>query len=524
MANFSLLLVGDDIDFGDMENMPESINEVVVIDLEKKTYTKLREERDIANRSSIDDLEIMNDKFIFSNFVVSNVDISNFEHDAVLCSSKNIKANIIRAKDIGKEGGLSLTNAVYLGDTLNLSDVITWIRKYDKYSDILVRLLLGKLSTSSLRLYPVIDLNRLNVTENMSLFSNVGCGLDFGSILADVAELNDVCRKEVDLLLVYNKLHVSISKLRLPSCVCNKLFSLLIKKVDFIKFVKNDIVGEARLYFADIISCVKVLLDSKSYLPVFFTSKYPMHKNWGDDLNFYIFSRATSKQTLKINRFFIRPVVSGIGSIIQFIPKSLKVNLLGSGLISESVDFKSNNIQCVQFVRGPRTNERLLSSGISSSNLYGDLGLLISEFYTPNVEKKFKLGLVPHYTEKSHWFVSYCESIGVHIVDIQQDPEDFINDLYSCENIISSSLHGIIASDSYGIKNKWIILSDRVLGKGFKFDDYHEGINSKDFDYYKPLGSETLDELIIMCSEKRNCLATIDSSKAMMKSILERLG
>lgn len=39
-----------------------------------------------------------------------------------------------------------------------------------------------------------------------------------------------------------------------------------------------------------------------------------------------------------------------------------------------------------------------------------------------------------------------------------------------CESILSSSLHGIICEDTYGIPVAWIKLSDQILGDDFKYN------------------------------------------------------
>ena len=43
----------------------------------------------------------------------------------------------------------------------------------------------------------------------------------------------------------------------------------------------------------------------------------------------------------------------------------------------------------------------------------------------------------------------------------------------SCETIASSSLHGLIAADSFHIPNLWIKLSNRIIGNDFKYHDYY---------------------------------------------------
>ena len=42
-----------------------------------------------------------------------------------------------------------------------------------------------------------------------------------------------------------------------------------------------------------------------------------------------------------------------------------------------------------------------------------------------------------------------------------------------CETVISSSLHGLIAADSFGIPNLQMVLSNNIVGGLFKYNDYY---------------------------------------------------
>ena len=64
----------------------------------------------------------------------------------------------------------------------------------------------------------------------------------------------------------------------------------------------------------------------------------------------------------------------------------------------------------------------------------------------------------------------------------------------SCKHIISSSLHGLICSDSLGIPNRWIKLS-QLLGNDFKFKDYYSVFDIEP-QYIELSGQESIEELI----------------------------
>jgi pyruvyltransferase len=56
------------------------------------------------------------------------------------------------------------------------------------------------------------------------------------------------------------------------------------------------------------------------------------------------------------------------------------------------------------------------------------------------------------------------------------DWRDVVNEILSCEYIISSSLHGLIVSEAYSIPNLWIKVSDKIRGGEFKYQDYFQSI------------------------------------------------
>ena len=89
-------------------------------------------------------------------------------------------------------------------------------------------------------------------------------------------------------------------------------------------------------------------------------------------------------------------------------------------------------------------------------------------------KKIYKLCIIPHYVDKNnHLIIDNIHINNSLILNIDGDPFIFFDNLTKCERVLSSSLHGLIISDSLGIHNMRIILSDSVIGGDYKFSDYY---------------------------------------------------
>ncbi len=194
--------------------------------------------------------------------------------------------------------------------------------------------------------------------------------------------------------------------------------------------------------------------------------------NFGDIINPIILDKLFNKKVKHVNsKHYNKDFYLVIGSVLGRARKNTIV--WGSGFISSDSRCQEKPKK-IYAVRGPKTREILLSQGIDCPEVYGDPALLLPRIYNPKIEKKYKLGIVPHLVDRDNKWLSSLENDNeVLILDIlEKDPFKFIDNLLSCEKIASSSLHGIIASDAYGIPSVWLEFSKNVIGDGFKFEDY----------------------------------------------------
>lgn len=111
----------------------------------------------------------------------------------------------------------------------------------------------------------------------------------------------------------------------------------------------------------------------------------------------------------------------------------------------------------------------------------GDAGILSSYLLKEKTCKKYDVGIIAHYKEQNE---PIFQQLVKHypnalFIDVRQHPSTVIRQIAECECIISSSLHGLIIADSFLIPNIHIKVSDKLLGDGFKFDDYYSAYNLK---------------------------------------------
>ena len=118
----------------------------------------------------------------------------------------------------------------------------------------------------------------------------------------------------------------------------------------------------------------------------------------------------------------------------------------------------------VRALRGRLTRE-LVRGG--NDAVLGDPGLLITDFIEKPPTDTYT-AIVPHWQDIDRMVNTYPNCV---LADVTGPAADAINVIASAERVISSSLHGIVLADAYGLPRMWDYF-DGTQSKGFKFRDY----------------------------------------------------
>ena len=140
----------------------------------------------------------------------------------------------------------------------------------------------------------------------------------------------------------------------------------------------------------------------------------------------------------------------------------------------------------VRAVRGPLTHAYLkrlnqltvnpyINGGLSIR--YGDPAILLPFIYNPDVEKQTDYIIIPQYVTESKLRMSYRDDL---IVSMKTDDYKHVVDrIKSSKLVVSSSLHGIILAECYGVPAVFFRgLNEKI---DFKYKDYYFSTNRLDF-------------------------------------------
>lgn len=185
--------------------------------------------------------------------------------------------------------------------------------------------------------------------------------------------------------------------------------------------------------------------------------------------------------------------IAHIGSIIQFLGQDCIV--YGSGFLFRWAmpQFARKKLKLdIRAVRGPLTRKVLLELGYNVPEIYGDPAILLPLFYQPTSSlNKYDYIVIPH---ESH-YKQYQNKTYPVLSTLTNNWEEFIKKILSAKLVISSSLHGIIIAEAYGIPA--IFLDETENPDQLKYDDYYYSTGRTQY-----VKAKTVEECLRLTPEK----------------------
>lgn len=153
-----------------------------------------------------------------------------------------------------------------------------------------------------------------------------------------------------------------------------------------------------------------------------------------------------------------------------FFPRRLHIWGSGAG----DADERFSGRHFYHAVRGTFTRERIQPAPATAPAL-GDPGLLVRDYWSgrPLPQKRYALGVIPHFVDQDSEAVAQLLSIpGSRLINVFSPIDEILEEVMRCHYVISSSMHGLIISDAFGIPNRRIVISGRIKSSD-KFADYY---------------------------------------------------
>ncbi len=190
--------------------------------------------------------------------------------------------------------------------------------------------------------------------------------------------------------------------------------------------------------------------------------------NWGDHLSQYLLEKLVGITPEWATPSDAEIVI--VGSVLDVLPSSWNGIIAGAGKLHERTTVPRH--ADILGVRG-----HLTARGLTGHYAVGDPGLLVDELIAPQI-KTHNLGVVPHWSDTQ--LAARFAHLDPFVIQPSWTPEHVIAEIGSCKKIVSSSLHGIIVADAFGIPRRaemFANMNNRYEGSGFKFLDYASGID-----------------------------------------------
>jgi len=214
-------------------------------------------------------------------------------------------------------------------------------------------------------------------------------------------------------------------------------------------------------------------------------------ENWGDKLNPTLVALLSEREVLHqddVPTILDAPVHLVIGSGLMTLDARHVV--WGMGFMNGKKP-PTGLPRSIHAVRGPLSRQKLIAHGIDCPEVFGDPALLCPLFFPQRGSKDYDVGVILHHREVGIESVpKFPSHIRVKVISVKGTIDGFLADIYSCHQILSSSLHGLIAAHAYDVPASWLKLSNLPLGDDFKFRDYFSSIGLEEVEPFVRLDFE----------------------------------
>ncbi len=214
-------------------------------------------------------------------------------------------------------------------------------------------------------------------------------------------------------------------------------------------------------------------------LPLYFW-RQPNLMNFGDHLSLKLVERIVNSRVRVYQKNAPERKLLAIGSILYFASENDVIwgsGVNGKRLLRKDYNFSSLDVRAV---RGPLTRQYLIDHfQISCPEIYGDPALLMPYFFPefkPSESPTYDYLIIPHYSE----IALFPKSEYPNVVYPTEPWDVVVGKIMDSKFVISSSLHGVVVAEAYGIPARLLKISDHE--PLFKYQDYYWGTNRQNFE------------------------------------------
>jgi hypothetical protein len=148
--------------------------------------------------------------------------------------------------------------------------------------------------------------------------------------------------------------------------------------------------------------------------------------------------------------------------------------IAGAGKLRANSPFLPSRRTRIVGLRGPLT-----ARGIAGDYAIGDPGLLAPELL-PNIpDRRYRLTLIPHWSDRELEHRPEFLRYNPHVVRVSENPIDVIRAIGQSHKVVTSSLHACIIADALGVPRRIEEMKLTRIDTAFKWSDYHESVGMK---------------------------------------------